>query len=108
MDIDRYQEESRKSILRKENFNLPYHALGLAGETGEVVEKIKKLWRDDDNQLTDAHKDAIAKELGDVLWYMARIADLVDRKLSDIAADNFAKGLDRMNRGKITGNGDNR
>lgn len=47
-----------------------YPFLGLAGECGEVCEKIKKLIRDDDSQLTTERKWAITKELGDVMWYL--------------------------------------
>ena len=51
-----------------------YPALGLAGETGEVAEKIKKTIRDNKGVFDDTRKTEIAKELGDVMWYAANLA----------------------------------
>lgn len=62
-------------------------ALGLAGEAGEVAELIKK-------QIGHGHdiqSQAIAKELGDALWYVACVATLYDLDLNQIAEDNIAK-----------------
>ena len=48
-----------------------YASLALAGETGEVAEKIKKIWRDKNKQVSSEDKEEIKKELGDVLWYLS-------------------------------------
>jgi len=81
-----------------------YAALGLAGETGEVMELIKKGMRD--QHVVD--RERLTKELGDVLWYLARIADDHGIKLSDIAATNLNKLAQRKVDGTIGGEGSDR
>lgn len=85
-----------------------YPALGLVNEAGEVAGKIKKIFRDKDGLITEADKDALKAELGDVLWYIAQVATELGLSLDDIAEYNIAKLLDRLERGKIKGDGDNR
>lgn len=96
---------------------LVYPALGLAGEAGEVVDKVKKLIRDDHmpldehfhtNDLDYELREELAKELGDVLWYVALIADDIGFSLSDIATMNLEKLESRQRRGRLSGSGDNR
>ena len=84
--------------------------LGLAGEAGEVVEKIKKHLRDKDNvfDLTAEEREELEKELGDVLWYISAIADYHAIELQNIAEKNIKKLEDRKARDKIHGSGDNR
>ena len=79
-----------------------YPTLGLCGESGEVAEKVKKHLRD------GASLDELKKELGDVLWYLASIASDLNISLNDIALTNVEKLQSRMERGKISGSGDNR
>lgn len=85
-----------------------YPALGLAGEVGEVSEHIKKALRDDGGYVTAERQDKLYKELGDVLWYVARLADDLDLNLDDIAQTNIRKLEDRKDRGVLGGAGDNR
>lgn len=85
-----------------------YPALGLAGEAGEVAEKFKKIIRDKHGAIDAEDKDLIIKELGDVLWYIAVIADCIGVVLEDVAAKNYEKLSSRKDRNKIKGNGDNR
>lgn len=82
--------------------------LGLLGESGEFAEKLKKILRDQDAQLSDEDRKALAKELGDVLWYVAVIANYLDTPLEDIAASNLDKLKSRKARGQLSGSGDNR
>ena len=86
---------------------LAYVGLGL-GEAGEVQGKIKKILRDDSGVITDAHRQQITAELGDVLWYVAACASELGVPLSDIAAANVEKLASRASRGVIGGSGDNR
>ena len=90
--------------------NMPviYPALGLAGETGEVADKIKKVYRDNGGLFGGEHKRAIAKELGDVLWYLTNLAEDLGFNLSDVAQMNADKIESRMTRDKIHGEGDDR
>lgn len=82
---------------------LSYLALGLMGEAGEVAEKIKK-------KLRDGKFDEVetAKELGDVLWYLTRLARALNSSLEEVAITNYDKLYDRMQRNVIKGSGDNR
>ena len=82
--------------------------LGLLGESGEIAEKFKKILRDKGAQLSADDRQELAKELGDVLWYVALLAHYLDVPLDRIASDNVAKLASRHQRGKLGGSGDNR
>ena len=85
-------------------------ALGLAGETGEVLEIIKKMIRDKGGVFETAQEDRekLRKELGDVLWYLSALAFYNDIRLEDIAKTNLEKLASRQRRDKIHGSGDDR
>lgn len=85
-----------------------YPTLGLAGEAGEVSEKVKKVLRDKGGQFDADAVAAIKKELGDVLWYVARLAAELGLDMGDIAAENLAKLASRQDRGVLSGSGDER
>lgn len=103
-DLDRYQfEASLTAVFPKEMWKY-YLPLKLAGEAGEVAEKFGK-WVRDGGSLND---EAIIKELGDVLWYVAVLANELGYDLSEVAEVNLSKLRDRMERGVIKGSGDNR
>jgi len=109
MDFIEYQKKSRKTaIYPGAGKNYIYPTLGLAGEAGEVAEKIKKAIRDDGGKISDETKDAVKKELGDVLWYVSQVAAELDLLLDDVAKSNIEKLSSRMKRGKLKGSGDNR
>ena len=112
MSFDDYQEEAVSFAFypKSTEWELPFYpALGLAGEAGEVVEKIKKLMRDTDAKiLTEDQKREIAKELGDVLWYVANLAADIDYDLEEIAGMNIEKLQSRKERNALKGSGDNR
>ncbi len=109
MTFDEYQENaSSTAIYPNRGNNITYPVLGLAGETGEVAEKTKKLIRDKNGIITDEFKDDIKKELGDVLWYIAAVASELDLAMSDIAQTNIDKLFSRQKRNKIQGSGDDR
>lgn len=81
-----------------------YLALGLNGESGEVAELVKKWYRDD----THPSPAQLEKELGDVLWYVSQLANCFNLDLATILIKNRDKLIDRQNRNKIKGSGDNR
>jgi NTP pyrophosphatase (non-canonical NTP hydrolase) len=85
-----------------------YPTLGLAGEAGEVCEKVKKVLRDNGGQFDAAAIQAIQQELGDVLWYVARLAAELGLEMEQIAADNLDKLASRQARGTLAGSGDER
>lgn len=87
---------------------LSYVALGLAGEAGEVANKVKKVIRDNDGQTNNEIRADLAKEIGDVLWYLTRLADEIGYSLEYLAEGNLDKLRSRHERGVIGGSGDNR
>ena len=82
--------------------------LGLAGESGEVLEKFKKLLRDKAGQISEEDKTEIIKELGDILWYVNAVSHLLGYDLEQVAEANIEKLASRKQRGKLHGSGDNR
>ena len=89
MDVNEYQ----KLAMRTSNINLSnaMHlingALGLSGESGEVADLVKKFWMQGHN-LDQEH---IAKELGDIAWYLAETATAIGYPLEDILQMNIDK-----------------
>ena len=90
------------------NLGWIYPALGLCGEAGEVAEKIKKLIRDKDGLVEDADCAAIAKELGDVLWYIAALCKEFNLDMGEVAQANLDKLAAPAAKGTLSGSGDNR
>ena len=87
---------------------LAYVGLGL-GEAGEIQGKIKKIMRDEPGMtISDAHRVMLAKEAGDLLWYIARLAEEIDIPLEAIAQMNLNKLVSRAERGVLGGSGDDR
>lgn len=86
MNLNEYQKTARSTAvyLDIENSKMIYPALGLIGECGEVAEKIKKLIRDDDGEITPKRREGIKKELGDVMWYVANVCCDTDHDLEMI------------------------
>ena len=108
MNFNEYQNEAYKTLIHKDKDNLAYFALGVAGEAGEVADKVKKIFRDKDGVMTDEDKQDLAKEMGDVLWYLSQLSHYIGKDFSDIAQMNLDKLQSRMARGTLSGNGDNR
>ena len=109
MDLSEYQERSRATaVYPQAGSNLLYPTLGLCGESGEVAEKIKKMVRDEGGVLSDERRQALSKEMGDTLWYLAQLATEAQLDLDEIAEDNLAKLLSRRERNRLNGSGDNR
>jgi len=112
MTMDEYQHSARSTALYPESVRVLYPTLKLAGEAGEVAEKLGKLMRDEGylpgSELTTEQRTALAAELGDVLWYVANLAADLDLELSEVASANLAKLASRKARGVIHGSGDDR
>ena len=99
---------ARTAVYPEIGHSVVYPALGLANEAGEVLGKIKKIFRDKGGVFEDADKKVISKELGDVLWYISQVANELGIDLEDVAEQNIHKLLDRKERGVIQGSGDER
>ena len=103
MRLDDYQDSAANFCLPQSQ-NVTYLTLGLVGEAGEVAEKVKKWMRDG----TELDEDALAREVGDVLWYISNLSLQIGFTLEEIAEINLKKLGSRKNRGKIGGSGDDR
>ena len=111
MNFNEYQEKAITTAVYPKHQALPYLALGLAGEAAEVSNKVKKIIRgdyNDDPEKAEEALDAIAAELGDVLWYIAVLAKELDTSLGAVAACNIDKLAARKEQGTLKGSGDER
>lgn len=106
--LNDYQKDALSTAIYPEASRIIYPALGLAGEAGEVCEKVKKVIRDNGGEFSEERKTETAKEVGDVLWYAANIAHDLGYTLEDIARMNRDKLFSRKERNALHGSGDNR
>lgn len=108
MQLNDYQQQALKTARPKTaNDELMHLLLGLVGESGEIAEKVKKVIRDQNSDFSKLN-ELFEKELGDVLWHIAVLANYFDIPLEKIAQQNIDKLADRQKRGVIGGSGDNR
>lgn len=105
MQLNDYQEAALKTCLPS-SYKLSYLVAGLAAEAGEVAGKYAKYVRDDTP--LDTLRDDIEKEIGDILWFIAILADYHGTSLEEIARVNILKLNSRKERGVLGGSGDNR
>ena len=108
MKLEEYQAKALETSVFPKEVSLVYPALGLCGEVGEVAEKVKKIYRDEGGVVSAEKRESLKYELGDVLWYMAVLANDLDISLNDVAIANLEKLKSRLERGVIHGDGDNR
>jgi NTP pyrophosphatase (non-canonical NTP hydrolase) len=101
-----YQMKAVTTAVYPKTYNISYPALGLAEEAGEVAGKIAKMMRDE-IPMQD-QKQAIAAEMGDVLWMLAALAHDCGLSLQTIAEMNAEKLKKRQEAGTLHGEGDNR
>lgn len=106
MKIKEYEEQALHFAIYDQK--VIYPALGLNGEAGEVAEKVKKIMRDKNGEISLEDGFEIAKELGDVLWYITAMARDINFSLEQIAKMNIDKLTSRAERNKLNGSGDNR
>lgn len=109
MTFKEYQEKAKATALYPSiQESYVYPALGLTNEAGEVAGKIKKIFRDNNGKLTDEIRHALAKEIGDVMWYVAQLSTELGLSLEDVAQLNIDNLAGRKERGTLHGSGDNR
>jgi NTP pyrophosphatase (non-canonical NTP hydrolase) len=104
MTLNEYQELAYATAIYPDTAAITYPALGLAGEAGEVCNKVKKHIRDG----RPLDREELMAELGDVLWYVAVLAEDLDISLDLVAEANINKLTSRKARGTLQGSGDNR
>lgn len=110
MTFDDYQKQAITTNLSKEDRlqELMQQVLGLGDEAGEVQAIFKKWIRDNDADPAKLDTKNVAKELGDILWYIAVVAHDLKIPLSEVAELNVEKLRSRQQRGKLGGSGDDR
>ena len=108
MTLNEYQKRALETAIYLTEAKIVYPTLGLTGEAGEVADKVKKVIRDFKGEFSESVRYELAKELGDVLWYIAALSHDLGYTLEEIGEMNNAKLASRKQRGKINGNGDNR
>lgn len=110
MTLEEYQKQALTTVIETDNEfrDLLHWVLGINGEAGEIAEKMKKIIRDKNGELSEDDKKELAKEVGDVLWYLAVFAHNLGVPLEKIAQANLDKLQSRKARGVLQGSGDNR
>jgi NTP pyrophosphatase (non-canonical NTP hydrolase) len=109
MNFEEYQSKSRKTARYPSiGHAVIYPTLGLTNEAGEVAGKVKKIFRDKYGVIGESEREALKGELGDVLWYLAQVCTELGLTLDEVAEHNIEKLYSRLERGTISGDGDNR
>ncbi len=109
MNFNEYQNKAwETAIYPNKGNNFIYPCLGLAGESGEFIEEVKKILRDDNYKIDETKKEMLKKEMGDVLWYLAALCMELDFNMEDVAEKNILKLSIRKEKGTIHSSGDNR
>lgn len=111
MSMFDYQKAAASTAIYPEAGTGGFKALAylfalLSEESGEANGKWAKFIRDDTDVNTT--REMIIKEIGDVLWAVANIANEVDASLSEVAQGNIDKLASRKERGVLSGSGDDR
>lgn len=105
MEFNDYQDKVLQ--FRTKTADEMYAVIGLSGEVGELHSVIAKAIRDGVKDEVEFEKN-VKKELGDILWFIAAIADDFETSLEEIALGNYYKLKDRMERNVIGGSGNER
>ena len=124
MDVSEYQRRTADTAIYDESvadalgssfdstkrsyLHMAYCTLGITGEAGEIAEHIKKMLRDDQMIPTVDRRDALHKEIGDLMWYVSQLCTELGFSLDDVMAFNLSKLQRRKNRGVLHGDGDDR
>jgi NTP pyrophosphatase (non-canonical NTP hydrolase) len=108
MNLNDYQLAASATAIYPDEMRITYPTLGLAGEAGEIANKVKKIYRDNSGVVSIEKLEDLGGEIGDVLWYLAALATDLGLDLGDIAQANVDKLKSRQLRGVIGGEGDDR
>lgn len=108
MTFKEYSQIIKETAIYPKNIGLIYCTLGLCGEAGEVSEKVKKIYRDNNGEINEETRRLLLKELGDVLWYITSASNELGSSLEEVAKINFEKLVTRRQTNTLHGNGDDR
>lgn len=101
MEMNEYQKQTEKTVVYPRTVELEYLIAGLVSEVGEIAGTYKKHLRGDFSRRTFLTR--LANELGDVLWYTARLTTASEYELSQIAERNLEKLQGRLETNTIKG-----
>jgi NTP pyrophosphatase (non-canonical NTP hydrolase) len=104
-----YQQGAATTAIypgRGTTMGLVYTVLGLAGESGEIANKVKKVLRDNDGVLSPEVRAKLIDEASDVAWYLSQVCDELSVDLDTVFEINLAKLAGRAERGTLQGEGD--
>lgn len=108
--LEEYQDFTHETAVypdanERNGIEFMYVSAGLAGEAGKVANLGKKLYRDGMDREIVA---AMMEELGDVLWYAARLCTIAGYSMASVMLQNWLKLLDRKARNVLHGRGSKR
>jgi NTP pyrophosphatase (non-canonical NTP hydrolase) len=110
MTFDEYQKQALTTAIKNPDplMDKTIWAMGVAGEAGEVIEKWKKIVAYRGGEISQDDRAELSKELGDVIWYIAVLADSLGLSFDEVMQQNVKKLQDRQKRDVLKGAGDNR
>ncbi|MFH1053095.1 MAG: nucleoside triphosphate pyrophosphohydrolase family protein [Candidatus Woesearchaeota archaeon] len=108
MELNEYQNKARENdFCPVIKYDFDYPAIAMAGEVGELLNKIKKIHREG-KEIDSKLKEEVLFELGDILWYLAKLCRSFNWELDYVASINLIKIDERLKKGTLWGNGDRR
>jgi NTP pyrophosphatase (non-canonical NTP hydrolase) len=108
LTFNEYQQKALSTAIYPKEFALQYTSMGLAGEIGEVLGKLAKVYRDKNGELDFETKMAVLSEIGDCEWFLAALTHELGFTLGEVAQMNLTKLASRKARGTLSGSGDQR
>ena len=108
MNFAEYQAQASETAIYGAGIRISYPALGLAGEAGEVCNKVKKIFRDNNGVVSEEKKADLSAEIGDVLWYVSNLCTELGFTIEEVAEANIEKLQSRQKNNTLHGSGDNR
>ena len=100
-----YKKFTQDTAQYPKEREMDYLMIGLANEVGELLGKYKKMIRGDENKQSF---DGWVGELGDIMWYLMRLCDVLDITFYEVMIANIEKLNRRMARDVSKGDGDDR
>jgi len=98
MNFEEYEKLAMRTAYSNHHTDNPLYAIAcIAGEAGELVNKVKKVYRDQDGEFKPENVDEFIDEAGDILWYLVFACKMYKIHLHQIASFNIKKLEKRYN-----------
>lgn len=108
LTLESYHDYTSLTAEYPEDAEIVYLTLGLAGEAGEVANKVKKSIRDNSGMISNELRNSLLYELGDCFWYLVRLCVALGFRPSEVLISNLSKLFRRKITKSIQGSGDYR